>query len=420
MNDKWLNDIQRRLADFETDEPCGLWNDIESRQKLIAADRLRRKTRLWIKRCCSIAAVAIIAVIVGVTFMHEPEQSMELAIELSEQKTSVKEASATDNEPESSLDEKTAINGNRQKLTNLLSENIVPDNSNDVSTHPVLEIEDIKQSMADNETDEDSNVIRHNDATEESTIMNPAKRQHKVNPQTYSIARRKLNHRMTFGIFTSGSPTHSSNNQYVSPSNGAGIGTNGMIWEGNPKLGILLFNQGKDVETDIKHRLPIRTGLTLTYSFGDRIALESGLTYTNLTSDIKDGSDVHYMSGEQVLHYIGIPVNVKYRALSWKFIDIYASAGFLAEKCVSGKTSMKYYIDNKPMQTEHENRTVKPLQWSANASMGMQFNINKTVGLYAEPGISYYFDNGSDIKTIYGDKPLNFNLNVGLRFRLND
>ena len=72
------------------------------------------------------------------------------------------------------------------------------------------------------------------------------------------------------------------------------------------------------------------------------------------------------------------------------------------------------------MQTEHENRTVKPLQWSANASMGMQFNINKTVGLYAEPGISYYFDNGSDIKTIYGDKPLNFNLNVGLRFRLND
>lgn len=45
----------------------------------------------------------------------------------------------------------------------------------------------------------------------------------------------------------------------------------------------------------------------------------------------------------------------------------------------------------------------------------MQYNISSMVGIYAEPGLSYYFDNGSNIETIYSEKPLNFNLNIGLR-----
>lgn len=35
------------------------------------------------------------------------------------------------------------------------------------------------------------------------------------------------------------------------------------------------------------------------------------------------------------------------------------------------------------------------------------------VGVYVEPGLSYYFDDGTDMKTIYKDKPLNLNLNHG-------
>lgn len=40
------------------------------------------------------------------------------------------------------------------------------------------------------------------------------------------------------------------------------------------------------------------------------------------------------------------------------------------------------------------------------------------VGVYVEPGLSYYFDDGTDIKTIYKDKPLNLNLNFELRFTI--
>ena len=46
----------------------------------------------------------------------------------------------------------------------------------------------------------------------------------------------------------------------------------------------------------------------------------------------------------------------------------------------------------------------------------MQLNLSSVVGLYVEPGVSYYFDNGSSVSNIYKEKPLNFNLEFGLRF----
>ena len=54
-------------------------------------------------------------------------------------------------------------------------------------------------------------------------------------------------------------------------------------------------------------------------------------------------------------------------------------------------------------------------QWSVDASAGVQYNFSDSFGLYAEPGVGYYFDNGSNVKTIYKEKPFNFNLNVGFR-----
>ena len=42
----------------------------------------------------------------------------------------------------------------------------------------------------------------------------------------------------------------------------------------------------------------------------------------------------------------------------------------------------------------------------------------KEVGIYAEPGVGYYFDNGSDVKTAYSDNPLNFNMKLGLRYSI--
>ena len=61
---------------------------------------------------------------------------------------------------------------------------------------------------------------------------------------------------------------------------------------------------------------------------------------------------------------------------------------------------------------------LKPLQMSVGASAGVQFDLLPSLGIYAEPGLSYYFDNGSRTQTIYGDHPLNLSLDFGVRFTI--
>ena len=81
-----------------------------------------------------------------------------------------------------------------------------------------------------------------------------------------------------------------------------------------------------------------------------------------------------------------------------------------------GQAKEKYILNNKVEKKETQDLNEKPFQWSVNASVGLQYNISPSIGLYAEPGVSYYFNDGTSIKTIYKDKPCNFNLNLGLRF----
>lgn len=53
-----------------------------------------------------------------------------------------------------------------------------------------------------------------------------------------------------------------------------------------------------------------------------------------------------------------------------------------------------------------ENVKVKPLQWSLSAAAGAQFKITEKLGIYAEPGVVYYFDDGSNVNTIRKEHPL--------------
>lgn len=67
------------------------------------------------------------------------------------------------------------------------------------------------------------------------------------------------------------------------------------------------------------------------------------------------------------------------------------------EKCVYGKIGS-------------ESETVKPLQFSVMGAVGAQYNISRRVGVYVEPGVSYFFDDGSDVQTIRKENPCNFTL----------
>ena len=58
------------------------------------------------------------------------------------------------------------------------------------------------------------------------------------------------------------------------------------------------------------------------------------------------------------------------------------------------------------------------LKWSVMGGVGIEFKLSRMLGLYFEPGVIYYFDDGTNIPNIRKDRPLNLNLQIGMRFNL--
>ena len=162
--------------------------------------------------------------------------------------------------------------------------------------------------------------------------------------------------------------------------------------------------------SNLTHHQPIRFGLSLRYRLNDRWSIESGLAYTRLRSDLewKSGAEA-----EQTLSYVGIPVNANYLLWGNRYFNFYVSAGGMVEKMIEGHLNTRYRgIIQK------ESITIHPLQFSVNGGIGAEFNLTNQFSIYAEPGVGYYFDNGSIISTYYQDKPFSFNLNLGVRLHI--
>lgn len=151
---------------------------------------------------------------------------------------------------------------------------------------------------------------------------------------------------------------------------------------------------------DIKHKQPISFGVSVRKSLPKNFSVETGVTYTMLASEITyEGSSEKI---DQKLHYIGIPVRANWNFVNNKNFTMYVSAGGTIEKCVYGKIGS-------------ERETVKPVQFSVMGAVGAQYNISNRVGVYVEPGVSYFFDDGSAIETIRKENPTNFTLQAGVR-----
>lgn len=160
------------------------------------------------------------------------------------------------------------------------------------------------------------------------------------------------------------------------------------------------------------HRAPLAFGLSVRWALNDDWALESGLTYTRLVSDVNVG----YSKGEQKLHYVGVPLKVNRRLWSNQWLEVYGSAGGMLEKCISGSQKLTQKLSKDISKEEEADLKVHELQASLNAALGVQLKLNGRVGIYAEPSVVYYFEDGSEVETIRKEHPLNLNFQVGLRF----
>ena len=183
-----------------------------------------------------------------------------------------------------------------------------------------------------------------------------------------------------------------------------------------PGEGTMLLTSGEHSNTSVRHRQPVRIGASFRYNFTKCWSIETGLVYSFLSSRMETNESQYKSTTEQKLHYIGIPVKINWSFLNRQHFSLYLNAGGMMEKCIGGNAATEYILNGNRISSTKDNISIKPIQWSVNAAAGVQWNISNHIGIYAEPGISYHFDDGSPISTAYKERPLNFNIEIGLRF----
>ena len=193
-------------------------------------------------------------------------------------------------------------------------------------------------------------------------------------------------------------------------------------------LGNVISSYERNNTTHIHHKMPVTMGVSIAWPLNHHWTLESGLYYTLLSSDLTS-NNWSAVREEQRLHYLGIPLKLQRTFWDSRWLTVYASVGGMVEKCISaqlktthGEVSSNYAGlsagPTSPERTTKEPIRQKPWQLSGVAAAGLQLNVVPTVGIYAEPGVAYYFDDGSELQTIRKEHPCNFHLQVGLRVLL--
>lgn len=434
MKRNWKEDIHDRLGNFETDAPDGLWEAIHQRMaQTERAQAEKRQTPFVLQpalRRTACAAAACLALIAGYQYFADGGKETVSGVKVVQGGNAMvavggKVASGNSRNVASKPATASIV------ATNLACVHVAKNAVALAAVYAQVQNGDAgKQPNNGVETAADAAVLptQNSESAQISTsqhLNTSTPQQH--NPSTsllaYTPVDRQASHRTApsqrWTLSTSAmtgmgaSSVTNSTATYVEA-----VGPDDVMWADNPLLGIGIFNQGKSVKTEYKHRLPVRVGLNVAYRLTDRLSVESGVSYTRLSSDMKDGTKDNYSSGSQKLDYIGVPLNVKYCAFAYRRLSVYASAGLLTEKCVSGKTTHEYVISGEKKKHEAEDVAAKPWQLSVNAALGAQFDVLRNVGVYVEPGVSYYFDDRSPLSTIYKEKPLNFNLNLGVRYTI--
>lgn len=177
----------------------------------------------------------------------------------------------------------------------------------------------------------------------------------------------------------------------------------------------------KEAAVDMDHRQPISFGLTISKNITNNLSIETGVVYTYLSSKIRGEKPQKYQRADnQYFHYLGVPLTVNYTFAKWGRADFYISAGGMIQKDIAGRMKGSSKVQDEFTEKEGEfNEKISQdhLQLSVNGAVGASYPIYKNLHVYTTVGGVYYFDANNEYKTIYSDKKLQLDLNLGLKLK---
>ena len=412
--------MQQKMADYRQPAPEVSWDALD--KALVANKTKGRAVLMWTRRIAAAVAILLIST-VGYLVLDHGDGSHDPISKINGV-TENRPRDLAENRPRDLAKSVANLQDNKPLQPTSQGDNLrvrlaqrttLPARS-DVATAPAsVDTVAITTDHADNTSEsrqtENTTESRQVSATTtpRHTVSYPTLPQHQK--KSASGSRLMANVYLSNGIVGTSSPMSASVNRY-------------LFDTGYGELKTQLENDGQFTQNGWKkekkytHHQPVRFGITLSYRLNNRWSIESGLVYSRLSSDyltteedVARGTIKYTSKIEQRLNYLGIPLKVNFYLWENRHFAAYLSAGGMVEKMVDGCVK-------DATSKVGESVSIGPLQFSVNGAVGAEYKLIDLLSIYAEPGVGYYFDNGSTIPTFYQDKPFSFNLNLGLRFNL--
>lgn len=382
MKDKWLNTLHDRITnESHAQAPQGLLDDIkqEMARRGIAPQPAPSHSSIiipmWLYRSIAVAAIFLIAFcLVGV---HQESPSSQPCYTIAKKQEQY-------NAPDIKL--------------------VAPRSATKLNKKVVL-LAECSTSIA-----EESMPDVTEEGGEKKQTKQPMKEKVKRDlDNSYSTTHRKHAQQSRFSISTSYNYAAGTSNS-----------TQGMLLASESENPLDHEVHAEQGEVQAKHRHPVKFGVSVKYAIDNRWSLQTGLTYSYLTSELTYSNDNQSYTAKQNLHYVGVPVSISYSLIKNKRFGIYIAAGGEVQKLTKG--TQQKLITTMPQSDSEAITTIKesPLQCSINAAIGSEYWFSKELGIYIEPTFSYYINNGSNVNNIYKDTPMQLGLNIGIKVNLNN
>ena len=421
----WLNKLRTRVQDAEhVKAPEGLLDDVRkemARRGVAPAHTAVKGARivpLWAYSVASVAAALAVCFYLGGVFT-DPSSSLLPTTSMESRTPAIRPHHVETGETPAGQSEQTGQNS-ADMVASVFKPAVgnvaggTPGTGNtEPDTPDVADYHDAAVEPSDNQTDANTHT------SPAPVAPRPAgKSSHRSDGEPQPLLAMAGNHKSRFSIGASysGASGASHNAQGMMMTSSDPYGKHEPEFSGDKNLHQITASE--DMKTTSRHRQPVKLGLSVRYNLDSRWSLQSGLTYSWLSSEFSFHKGKENNKDEQTLHYVGIPLAASYNFVRTKHINVYATAGGEAEKLVRGV--MKH--SSQTAEEAGSNSIAvkeKRLQFSVNAAVGAEYKLGRDVSIYAEPGVSHYFNNGSAVDNIYKDTPTGFNLNVGFRINLN-
>jgi len=369
MEEEWILQMREKMADYKWPAPELSWDELD---QALAVGVAHKTHLLWPRR---MAAAAVILLIAGMGYWGLLHKETEPIVE-----NHWAQKQPIENYKENSYDP----GMNQGPAPVILAKSAQKSNKAEVAIPESETFASISE--------EDTDTVNTTETTEKKQshdVEEKAKSTNEIPPLTYPSdlhQRKLLDNRLMAKVYMSSAMTGSQTEFY---------GMQGAY------IASLSYDQDHDnliahTEQHVHHRQPVRFGLSLRYQLTDRWSVESGLSYTRLSSDITTINNNETIVTEQRLNYIGLPLNISYELWRSRYFGLYVTGGSTIEKRLDDSSWL----------------------FSLNGAAGAEYKLTNYISLYVEPGLGYYFKDGSSTPTIYKDHPMNFNLSFGLRLNL--